>query len=50
MSLLSSQGFLEAGLAGPLRRVMLADCGHSPHKDRPAATLEAMVSFLSGLN
>ena len=41
---------LEAGLAGPLRRVMLADCGHSPHKDRPAATLEAMVSFLSGLN
>ncbi|MFF3822646.1 alpha/beta fold hydrolase [Streptomyces griseus] len=38
---------LEKGLGGPARRVELADCGHSPHLERPAETRDAIVAFLS---
>lgn len=30
-----------------IRRVPLAACGHSPHRDAPAATLAAIVDFLA---
>lgn len=40
---------IEAGVSGPVQRVMLPACGHAPHKDRPAATLETMVTFLRTL-
>ena len=29
--------------------LLLAACGHSPHRDRPDATLDAIASFVSGL-
>ena len=31
------------------RSLMLPDCGHAPHKDRPIATLEAMKDFILDL-
>ncbi|MGA8258631.1 MAG: alpha/beta hydrolase [Arenicellales bacterium] len=31
--------------AGPVELLMLADCRHSPHRDQPAATLEAIRRF-----
>jgi pimeloyl-ACP methyl ester carboxylesterase len=33
--------------AGPLERVVLPDCGHSPHRDQPGSTLEKIAAFLS---
>lgn len=36
---------IEAGCAGPVQRLVLSDCGHSPHRDQPAATLSAMLDF-----
>ena len=30
------------------RRLELSNCGHSPHRDQPAAVLAASVSFLNG--
>ena len=33
---------IAAGVAGPCERLVLAACGHSPHLDRPEATLEAV--------
>jgi pimeloyl-ACP methyl ester carboxylesterase len=35
--------------AGPVRVVLLPDCGHSPQRDRPAETLEAVRGFVAGL-
>lgn len=32
--------------AGPVRTLMLEDCGHSPHLDQPERTLEATMKFL----
>jgi hypothetical protein len=29
---------------------MLADCRHSPHKDQPQATLEAMAGFIERIS
>jgi len=29
--------------------LILPDCGHSPHIQQPAATLEAMTRFITGL-
>jgi pimeloyl-ACP methyl ester carboxylesterase len=40
---------IEAGCQGPVRTVLLADCGHSPHLDQPARTLEAMREFVDEL-
>ncbi len=37
---------VEAGFQGPVRTLVLADCGHSPHLDQPTQTLEAMRSFI----
>lgn len=37
---------IEAGCAGPVERLVLDDCGHSPHRDQPEAVLSAMVAFL----
>jgi pimeloyl-ACP methyl ester carboxylesterase len=31
------------------RTVMLARCGHSPHRERPAATLDAIAAFVGRL-
>lgn len=31
---------------GKSRSLMLPDCGHAPHRDRPQATLEAMRDFI----
>ena len=36
---------IEAGCSGPVRTVLLANCGHSPHLDQPDDTLEAMKQF-----
>ncbi len=39
---------IEAGCRGPVQRVVLPGCGHTPHRERQEATLEAMVRFLRG--
>jgi pimeloyl-ACP methyl ester carboxylesterase len=33
--------------AGAIRREVLEQCGHSPHKDQPQASLEAVTRFLA---
>jgi pimeloyl-ACP methyl ester carboxylesterase len=33
---------IEAGACGPCERVVLAECGHAPHLDRPEATVAAV--------
>ncbi len=40
---------IEAGLSGPVQRLMLADCGHAPQRDQPEATLVGITEFLAGL-
>jgi pimeloyl-ACP methyl ester carboxylesterase len=40
---------IEPGCQGPVRTVMLAECGHSPHLDQQARTLEAMREFVEEL-
>jgi len=37
---------IEAGCTGPVSRVVLPGCGHSPHREQPDQTLAAMVAFL----
>jgi pimeloyl-ACP methyl ester carboxylesterase len=37
---------IEAGSGGPVRRLVLASCGHSPHREQPDATLRAMAEFV----
>lgn len=37
---------IENGCDGPLRSVLLPECGHSPHRDQPEHTLEAITSFV----
>lgn len=37
---------IEQGCAGPVCRHILADCGHSPHRDQPQLSLQAMLTFL----
>lgn len=32
--------------AGPIECVLLPDCGHSPHRDKPEETLRAMAAFV----
>ncbi len=36
-------------VTGPVEIHMLAACGHSPHRDQPARTLDATVAFLKTL-
>jgi len=38
-----------AGVSGPCERLVLPNCGHSPHRDRRDATLDAIVSFVRRL-
>ena len=39
----------QAAMSAPLTTAVLPRCRHSPHRDQPEATLEAIVAFLSGL-
>ena len=39
----------QAAMAAPLTTVVLPECRHSPHRDQPDATVEAITAFLSGL-
>jgi pimeloyl-ACP methyl ester carboxylesterase len=40
---------IERGVCGPVERVELDDCGHSPHRDQPEATLSAIRNFILAL-
>jgi pimeloyl-ACP methyl ester carboxylesterase len=40
---------IERGAGGPVERLELADCRHSPHRDQPAATLAAIAHFVDAL-
>lgn len=40
---------IERQVSGPVERVELDKCGHSPHRDQPEATLEAIARFVSAL-
>jgi pimeloyl-ACP methyl ester carboxylesterase len=37
---------IERQCGGPVRRCLLAECGHTPHRERRAPTLSAMSAFL----
>jgi pimeloyl-ACP methyl ester carboxylesterase len=37
---------IEAGCKGPVRTVLLTDCGHSPHLDQPERTSAAIKEFV----
>jgi len=37
---------IERGVAGPVARRWLEDCGHAPHRERPEETLDAIAEFL----
>jgi pimeloyl-ACP methyl ester carboxylesterase len=37
---------IEAGCPGPVRRLVLAGCGHTPHRERAEETLAAMTGFV----
>lgn len=38
---------IERQVRGPVERLVLADCGHAPHRDQPEATLAAIADFVS---
>ena len=40
---------IERQAGGPVESVLLADCGHSPHRDQPEAALAAMAGFVRTL-
>ena len=40
---------IEARVKGPTRRLVLGDCGHSPHRDQEFAVLDAITAFVAGL-
>lgn len=40
---------IERGVAGPVQKVILKNCGHSPHLDQPEQTHEAIAKFLHGM-
>ena len=37
---------IERGVAGPVARRWLEECGHAPHRERPEETLDAIAEFL----
>ena len=41
---------IERRVSGRVQRVELSDCGHSPHRDQPQATLAAIAGFISSLD
>ena len=38
---------IQQQLSGPVERLVLPDCGHSPHRDRPEDVLAAASRFLT---
>ena len=38
---------IERGVAGPVTRTWLDDCGHAPHRESPEQTLDAIEAFLA---
>jgi pimeloyl-ACP methyl ester carboxylesterase len=40
---------IEGQVSGRVERVELSDCGHSPHRDQPQATLAAIAGFVTKL-
>ena len=38
---------ISAGCPGPVQTELLAECGHSPHRDQPQIVLELVSSFLT---
>lgn len=40
---------IQAGCGGPTEVLVLDGCGHAPHRDQPAATLEATAGFVGRL-
>jgi pimeloyl-ACP methyl ester carboxylesterase len=40
---------IERRVRGRVERVELSECGHSPHRDQPQATLAAVAAFVSAL-
>ena len=38
---------VERGLAGPVTRRILPDCGHSPHRDQRDAVLDEIATFVA---
>jgi pimeloyl-ACP methyl ester carboxylesterase len=40
---------IERGCSGPVETVMLADCGHSPHRDQPDRVIASVKKFLSNM-
>lgn len=38
---------IERGCGGSVRRLVLPRCGHTPHRDQPRRTLEAMAGFVA---
>jgi pimeloyl-ACP methyl ester carboxylesterase len=36
---------IEARVQGPVSRLVLDDCGHSPHRDHEATVIEAIAAF-----
>jgi pimeloyl-ACP methyl ester carboxylesterase len=41
---------IERQVAGRCERLELANCGHSPHLDQPAAVLDAVARFIRGID
>jgi pimeloyl-ACP methyl ester carboxylesterase len=41
---------IERGVRGPFERLILPDCGHSPQRDQPDATREAILRFAHSLS
>lgn len=40
---------IERGVAGPAERLVLEDCGHSPHLAQPGRVLQATTGFVSAI-
>ncbi len=40
---------IERGCPGPVQKLILPDCGHSPHRDQPQRVLQTITSFLARL-
>lgn len=40
---------ISAGAKGRVETLLLPDCGHSPHRDRPEETLQAMARFVASV-
>lgn len=41
---------IRAGTAGPVETLVLPECGHSPQRDQPEATLAAIARFVAALD